>query len=288
MAYSPSDLVRQMHECPHFNLVNNHLERADNQFGMYDGNYWNNYSRSLLPLPIIIASIGTLAVLILVFCLIFRCWCEECKCGPEDFFVGTDKELLIASHMTWSSYLTRTTVAFSVLVVAVIQTTFFGSDSLDEAMYIVSTGMSFIYSAFFELKEDGASLVAMGQDLSTNVTAAINSGCLLAELAVSELATFNQSATSFSSAVNPLPDYIHQTKQDIRKYGVQDKNVSIWSIYVVTVATAVTYLVGLLLKHKKVLQADIGFSIVLMQILILFCAVEMVILVSPVLLLFAL
>eukprot|EP00601_Ochromonadales_sp_CCMP2298_P002439 CAMPEP_0173192162 /NCGR_PEP_ID=MMETSP1141-20130122/13273_1 /TAXON_ID=483371 /ORGANISM="non described non described, Strain CCMP2298" /LENGTH=279 /DNA_ID=CAMNT_0014116403 /DNA_START=202 /DNA_END=1039 /DNA_ORIENTATION=- len=60
--YSPSQVVRQMHRLLHLSPS---LHKVDNTFNVTSSDYWNPYTRSLLPLPLILLALALLALAVL-------------------------------------------------------------------------------------------------------------------------------------------------------------------------------------------------------------------------------
>jgi hypothetical protein len=273
MSYSPSDLVRHMHGVPHIKPGKG-LHRTDNTFGMSDGVYWNSYTQSLLPLPIIIAIIGTLALFSLGVAFCFRCCWRGCKCGPND------KSTEFENARFYIMYLPRIILVFVLFAVIVDQTTFFGNRDLDNAIRVVDEAMDFLDVSFTALYNDGVELVNMGQYLYDNATTAVSNGCPGALVLEPQIQQFNVDIQGYMAEVEPLPGYIDSAQQSIHKYGVEDKNYSIWVLYCVSMVNAILFAVGTLVKSKSLLQTNMLFSVVLQQALIVFCCIQMIMLVS--------
>lgn len=78
--YIPSTIVRSIHNLPHLNYL---LNKQSNTWDITSDSYWNNYSKSVLTLPLIIGFSGLLLFFILL-CILSCCNKEEVEDNDED------------------------------------------------------------------------------------------------------------------------------------------------------------------------------------------------------------
>jgi hypothetical protein len=78
--YIPSTIVRHIHNLPHLNYL---LNIQSNTWDITSDSYWNNYSKSVLTLPLIIGFSGLLLFFILL-CILSCCNKEEVEDIDED------------------------------------------------------------------------------------------------------------------------------------------------------------------------------------------------------------
>lgn len=78
--YSPSIFVRSIHNLPHLNYL---LNKQSNTWDITSDSYWNNYSKSVLTLPLIIGFSG-LILFFIMLCILSCCNKEEEEYSSED------------------------------------------------------------------------------------------------------------------------------------------------------------------------------------------------------------
>ena len=78
--YIPSTMVKSIHNLPHLNYL---LKKQSNTWDITSDSYWNNYSKSVLTLPLIIGLSGLLLFFILL-CILSCCNKEEVEDNDED------------------------------------------------------------------------------------------------------------------------------------------------------------------------------------------------------------
>jgi hypothetical protein len=280
MSYNPIKLVDEVHRFPHFN---GKLKVVSNAFAIFNNSYWNSYSQSLLPLSIIIACIGGLAVLCLLTSLCMRRCVECCKCEPKQTSATEDSEhnaKLLKSNRISMRGLSIAIVIAAVLTIASDQSVFFGNRSLDSAVSTGNDALNFLTNSFNALEDDGDTLLVVGNYLLANASAADNNGCSAAGDAIPEISQFNNDINSYLQFIDPVPGYISTAKGSLDRYGVRKKNAIVWSLYSVVFVVAFGFLLGLYCQGKLCLQYNIFFSISLICVLIALCAAEMIIMVS--------
>jgi hypothetical protein len=270
-----------MHNIPHIAFVGHTLKHLSNDFGIYDGDYWNTYTRSLLGIPVMIMGLGGLALFILSLSLCLRICCKCCRCVPteiEDEDMGGRKRLLSAD-VNKSSKLQWVIIFFAGLAICVDQVVIWGNRDLTVALNTVDNAMGFLDNSFQSLNTDGNNLEVLGAYLYGNASEASVNGCPLAGTYLDEINSFNEDVSEFVGYVEPLPGYLNQAQDSIHAYAIDDKNYSVWVLYSVAFVTAVLFIVGLYFKSKVTLQLTIALAIFDIIVLILLCGAEMVLLV---------
>jgi hypothetical protein len=74
--YSPSYIVRQTHDILH---LDSRLNKVDNTFAITYDSQWNDYSKSLIPIPAICMVLGLSAIVILQIVLCLRICFKNCR-----------------------------------------------------------------------------------------------------------------------------------------------------------------------------------------------------------------
>lgn len=264
-----------MHEVPHLAYVNHQLHKTDNTFGVSAGDYYNVYTKSLLPIPVIIACIGTIAIIFLSLSLCFRTCCTSLRCMP---MFNKDGTLPFSAFATTA--LPVIIGVFCVFAIVANQAVLFGNRDLNDAVHIIKNAFSFLANAFNNLYVDGIILENNADALQTNTTAAVDSGCVAAATLTPDIQSFQDNVDSYMNYVSPLPGEVAHARHKITTIGVHDKNASLWVLYVAAWVVTLLYIFGQSCRSKVALQSGISITTVLMEVLICFCAAEMVLLIG--------
>ena len=159
------------------------------------------------------------------------------------------------------------------------QAIFFGNRDLDDAVSTTNDALNFLEDSFTTLNSDGLALETISGYLLGNATLASSTGCIAANQIISDANQFNDDVVSYMSFVSPVPDYINNAQDAIHTFGVEQKNSSIWGLYVVCILAVVFFGLGLRCQGKLCLQYNIAFVVLVMMALISMCAVEMILMV---------
>jgi hypothetical protein len=281
MSYEPSQYVRSMHASPHINIIDNRLVIVDNQFAIENGAYWNQYSKSLLPFPVIIACLETLVLIIVVvgICTNWFHSARNAKTAPTPVSTSEEEEVLIREKKSTSNYVLMATVFFALWALVTIQTLVFADRSMHDATHNLDDNLDYMYDVFSHVRADGEQLVALGTYMDGNLSKAVDTDCYPGELAQSNVDDFNEQVQKFSDSVDPLPGYLDSAYHGIHQYGKEDKSKAVWSVYAVSMVPPLAILTGLCVGNKLFLQFDIALTAFITELLIVLLAGEMVALV---------
>jgi hypothetical protein len=272
-----------MHASPHINIIDNRLIIVDNEFAIENGAYWNQYSKSLLPFPVIIACLETL-VLIMVVAGICTNWfhsVRNAKTAPTSVSTLDEDEALRERKSTANCVLIAT-IFFALWALGSIQTLIFANRSMNDANHNLDDNLDYMHNVFSHVKADGLQLVALGSYMKGNLSKAVKSYCYPGELARTNVNDFNDEVQKLSDSLNPLPGYLDSAFHGIHQYGMTDKSKAVWSVYAVSLVPPLAILLGLCVGNKVFLQFDIALTAFITELLIVLLAGEMVALVRNV------
>lgn len=277
MTYNPIKLVKECHQILH---LNNHLEIVSNNFGMYYNDYWNDYTKSLIPLPGIIAWIGVLALFILIISLCCRACCACCRCVNNEKVITRDQgEVRTQVSSVSIVTLTRVFYVFAILTVLSDVSLFFGNDYLTKGVNSATGALDFLSDTFNTLNNDGVQLQSDSEYLQTTAELAAPT-CPEVTAIAPYLDDFNDDVNTYLGFVGPIPGYVDNSQEQLTKYGSTSKNQSIWFLFGLTLLLLVNYQVGLCIKSKLFLQINLAFAELCLLVFIAFCAAQMVLVVS--------
>lgn len=276
-SYSPIFAVKQSHELLH---LDSHLQKVSNTFNITYDSQWNDYSKSLLPVPIICMTLGIIGIFILQFSLCLRVCFTSCKCLPQVEGSSRLNSVSIRSTLTGPRFkiLIWTFLLFAAFLVIADQALVFGSAFITTGVHDSKDSINFISSTFSSLDSYGHILLNDGYALEDDFTQAINSGCTQAQEALNEVPTYIDYVNEYLSYVSPVSSKCTDINDNLDLYGIHYKNATVWVFYIMLMVGVFLYGIGILVKSKLTLQLSIGISEILMIVLFLLIGVEMCIL----------
>ena len=199
-------LVRQFHLTLH---LDSSLKPVSNDFGITDGSFWNDYSRSLLPVPVIILSLGLLSISLLLIGLCCRCCFKSCRCINLK-----DEDSLKSVSLLSTLNLTRGFMIFMALTILANQALFIGNNFLTSGVDSADSALNVLDSDVSELNSYGTSLETSGNVMLSELQA---STCpdVSSYGIIGYVEQYLTEVNSYISYVSPLPDPISNAEVNI-------------------------------------------------------------------------
>lgn len=280
--YSPGYLVRTMHRTLH---LDSSLQPISNDFNISYDSLLNDYSKSLVPVPVICMALGMIAVVCLQLALCARLCCKVCKCLPTVRTATPNEEQEESKRYNPRfNFLLFTFIALMALTIIFDQALLFGSKFLTDGVNTSRDAIDYLFDLTTGLNSEGQQLLTYGNQLANDFSAAETSGCTAAATLSGYVDDYYGYVNDYLDYVSPLPGQCSGASDGIDKWGVTYKNQSIWVLYIMIMLGVILYSVGMCLRSKLTLQISIGISELIMIVLFLAVGVEMVILVSSFLL----
>lgn len=262
--YSTSTMVEQMHQLPH---LSSSLTTEDNTFDITVDSTWNSYTRSLLPLPLILMALALLSV------VVFQCatCCAACCRKPNQAPVQTSG--------LWNC---RIAFFFALAVVLLFdQSLIFGSKYLGDGVSTADDGLDFVGNTFTLLDNYGSDLTADGDALQEDFTNSANiNNCDEAATLNDYMDDYFTYVDEYTSLVSDVPGKVNDAQDALHKYGVDYKNKTIWVFYGMFIVCLGIYALGMLCSSKLVVFAGMTVTDCVQIFTFLLCGVQMIILVS--------
>eukprot|EP00981_Chlorochromonas_danica_P010259 scaffold3058_cov165-Ochromonas_danica.AAC.50 len=238
-SYSPSWIVRQSHNLLH---LDSSLKTAGNEFDIFYDNYWNSYTRSLLPIPIICGALGLIALVVFQVSLCSRMCNTNCRCLPEVSDPNAQLTRFDINRIIRSRYhfLLGTFIFFAFLAIVADQGFIYGGVSLSSAVNTGQNSLDYIHDLFVDLTNEGNSLYIYGEDLDHNLDQAAAS-CPGATVLQQYLPGYFTSVDDFLGYVDPVPGQCDDAESGMDRWGIYYKNCSIWVMYGVVLGTIAVY-----------------------------------------------
>lgn len=276
--YSPSYIVRQSHNILH---LDGSLKSVSNDFNITYSSQWNDYSRSLLPIPIICGTLGIVAVVFLQIALCVRICCKTCRCLPtvRASRKSNTEEMFDRDTLPRYRILSIVFLVFAVIVIGTNQMVLFGNHYLTEGVDSSRDGINFLHDLTTTLTNQGNDLISSGDVLQSDLNSAAPDCNPAADLADGVSKYFDEYVNDFLGYVDPVPGRCNDANDGLDTWESY-KNSSLWVIYAVFWILIVLYSIGMFLKHKLLLQIGIGFTQIFTIIIFLIVLTLMVIVVS--------
>jgi hypothetical protein len=280
-SYEEIPVARMMHEVVHINPFT--WSSVSNDFGLTYETYWNDYSKSLVTIPVICMGIGIVAVLSLEC---FICW-RPCCCkrlllisppstGNQTTHRNPSAKQRFA-HRIRSLY--RSFYILFILAIATNQVLIFGSYELTKGVHTAQDGVNYVKDLFNDLDDYGNELISDGVILQQDFQYSLVS-CPEAQPLYDGMDEYFQYVNEYLDFVSPVPQQCSDADNNLQKWGIHYQSDSIWELYGIIMIVLGLYLFGLLRVKKIVLQLVLHFTALLMLALFIWCGVEMVLLVS--------
>jgi hypothetical protein len=266
-SYTRQDIIEQVHEVPH---LNSKLVEVSSTFDITPDSTWNEYTKSLLPMPLICLAIALLSV------LVFQCTaCCMCCCAK--------KPVTRDSRTGWTN-LRNCRIVFVIALLIVLfydQSILFGSKYLGSGVSTANDGLDYISSTFTLLTTEGDTLTTDGNlaldDFNNAYT--INN-CNEAGTLSEYMDEYFTYVNDYTDLVSDIPGKCTDAQDALHKYGVDYKNKSIYVFYAMFIVCIAIYAVGMCFASKGVVFTGFCTADCVMIFTFLICGVTMIILVS--------
>ncbi len=271
-SYAPSFLVRQTHDILHLDAS---LHRVDNTFNISVNSYLNDYSKSLIPVPAILMSLGLLAIIVLWFVHLIR-FCGKFCCASHE----ADVDAIHGHNASKFGWLPLFFYFFLFLTLLADQILLFGNSYLSDGVNTAKDAIDYMNNLGSTLLDQGYLLQNYGTVLYTDFQSASSSGtCVIPNEYLAYVDDYNSYIQTFVDYVSPIPNQCTNINDGLDKWGITYKNQSIWVLYGFLIILIAFYAIGVFFKNKCLFFTGVGFAEMWMVIIFLAVGVELVILV---------
>jgi hypothetical protein len=203
--YSRLYIVRQCHNILH---LDSSLSPSSNDFAITYSSLWNDYSRSLLPVPLICAVLGILALFIFQIFLWVRICHKSLRCLPSRIVgsgIITDDRLDRAVYKRYRVFFIIF-IVFALLTILTDQMLIFGNRYVSQGVNTSRDAVNYLYDLSSTLTNQGNSLLSDASILQADLTQADAQGCAAGDSLATGVNTFNSYVNDYLAVVDPLPD----------------------------------------------------------------------------------
>ena len=277
--YNPLPIVTSSHDILHLDYQ---LKPTENDFGVTYNSRWNSYTQSLLPIPMLLATLGLLALIILNISLLTRAICGYCKCAPGERYYKNghiDDNVWVNKDLFSMNRLIKVFYVSAFLAIILDQALFIGNQYITQGVNEGIDNLNSLSSTFTNLDTNANTMDTSSSTLSSNANQcgtnanAINSNSTI-------ISQFSYSINSFLLQMSDIPSQINSKSDILSEYGTDLKNQIVWILYGAVILVVFSYEFGLWNSNKKMLQISIFISQLLILAFIIICAFEMMTVVS--------
>lgn len=274
-SYEPIALVRQMHRLPHLTM---RLEPHDHEFDIDYDSQWNSYTQSLLPLPIIIASVGYVLLLALLGWMMCRLGIDCCRCAPSklgnSFFNGVRVVHPAAKYLRYLVFLGLLGLLLWPQVMIM------GSGKLSDGVNTIKDGLDFLSDTFNDLTNYGERMEGDGILLLEQFSSAAENDCFAARGLEQYVDDYLDYVDDYLSYVEPVPDKVDNVHDEVDKYGINWKNDSIYAAYACILLSAILLFGSAVVKKPSCFMGmSVAFTQIVVALVIFLCMILMIVLV---------
>lgn len=247
--FSPSAEVENIHNVLH---LDSQLMPSSNDFDVTYYDRWNDYTRSLIPIPAICLSIGILAVLSFQISICCRSVKSCYKCLPHAFAP-------VEKKMTMYRWIYILLTIFTILLVISAFIMIFANIEISNALDVMNESFDFLSTTFRTLDNSGTQLFIEGRDLQGFITQAIDSGCGGASSVQGFISDYFDACTDYVDEVSPVRNEVDGFLNIWWADG-EYRTIIVYILFSVPMVLILLYSVGFLLRKKGFLMIDVGLS----------------------------
>lgn len=273
-------VVRQTHRLPH---LDENLNTVSNDFGITSDSLWNDYTRSLLPLPIIVGVVLIISVVAFQAALLCRFCFKCCNCSPKNLRASTNT---YPSALNAARKIDRSRTCliifffvFCFLVVVAQHGIFVGRLHISDAVHKFSDSIDALSVTASDLVDIGYDMDTSGESVEDKVDAAVPT-CPQANNIYPYIETYDDAVGDYIDLMEPisgdsdnLDDYLHDVV-------LHNMKIAIWCMYAAIMGCVMIYLVAYACRSKTTMKVGIGLGEVMVILFTALCCAELIILVS--------
>jgi hypothetical protein len=272
----PDSAIISLHNTPH---LNSDFSSSSNDFAITSDSVWNSYSQSVLTLPILIGAIGIFFVLSFQ---LFWC-CKTCCCSGTTRSGGTTRTEVYAWMKEKISSRRRVTVWYYTFMVII----FFSMAAYYSAVISINNGfdtyydsLNYLDDSFTTLSYEGDVLAQQSVDLSSKLAM---SNCSAAPAISDSLQFYDSAIDEYNSYVDPVSSPLSDAIDHGRYFSLW-KLLIMWSVAGVIYLSLAAFFFAHYLRSKCMMHFAIGFTELVLILIILSNVVWFMVLVSSYLL----
>jgi hypothetical protein len=264
--YHAISIVKSIHLLPRFTQQ---FHRTSNDFDIDTSDFQNEYTESVIMLPIVLASLIFIAFTLFELALCCRYCCPCCRCVESE-----PERSSIHSMAIWTNKVTTSRVslvrAFWVFVIL----SFLACQGIIVGGIFILTGShrgmesaDDLYDIAMGLKHSGFDLENSGETI-LNLTAKAIPTCPEASYVQDYADDFDVYVSEYQDIINPIPNDLNTLEDFLDTYGVDVVSISIWSTYSCVMLTLLAIVITYRSRNRYAVKVSIGWGAIILHTLL--------------------
>jgi hypothetical protein len=276
-SYFPIYIVRTTHDIAHFSWQ---FQEESRTFAVYDNDYWNTYTKSLITVPIICSVLALAVVVILNIVLCLRMCCKSFRCLPALTETEKMQRLTYISNPWYNRWalLLLITMIFAILT---DQSFIYGRSELTLGVNDLDVQITSLYDITKDIANYSTVLKSYASTLTIDFNDASSlDNCSSASSLTSYTTTIGNYTSDITGVIDPVSSYLNYIISYMELYGSDYIVEAGWLFYLAIYFSAMWYVIGYFCQSVSLSLLGIGISEIIIVSFFVIMAIEMVLLVS--------
>lgn len=279
ITYNRLGIVESIHQLPRYDQ---NFHRSSNTFNIDTNDLHNEYTESVIVVPILLTCLIFVAFTLFELALCCRYCCACCSCIQH----RPDRES-IGSMAIWTEKVTNSKVSlirgFWILVFLSLIAC---QGDIPAAIFLMAgsqkgiNSVDNLYDVAVELKNSGEYLENSG-DTILDLTASAIPSCPEASYVQTYADDFETYVTDYQDIINPIPNDLNTLEDFIHAYAVKVVTISIWSTYAVVLVTLLVIVLSYRSRSRILVKVSIGWGTIVLHTLLVVWCLSMIAMVFP-------
>lgn len=274
LTYEVLDIVKTIHSFPH---INSNFQKESNHFNIEINNLKNNYTESVVFLPILLTCLFFISFLLFQLSLCCRVCLPCCRCiNNEPLRTSINSMALWTEKVTKSRIsLTRAFWVFVFLTLIACQGIIF------TGIYLIKGGQQGIdsannlYDIATDLQDSGENLDTSGNIVLDLASQSIPT-CPQASYVQSYADDFNTYVSDYMDIIDPIPNDLNKMEDFLKTYGLSVATISVWSTYAAVIVSVVFIVIAYLSKNRVAVKFSIAWGLIIIHCILIFWCIFMI------------
>ena len=268
LTYNVLGIVKTIHSFPH---INSKFQKISNHFNIDRNDLNNEYSQSVLTLPILFTCLLFVSFTIFELSLCCRVCCTCCRCLDSEPIRAS-----INSMALWTEKVTKSKVSlirsfwiFVLFSLIACQGIIFSGIYLINGFQHSIDSANNLYDLSINLEDSGYNLDTSGNIALNLVTQSIPT-CPEAKFVQPYANDFNTYVTDYLNIIQPIPNDLTTMKDFLKKYGKHIASIAIWVTYAAVLTSILFIIFSYLSKNRIAVKVSIGWGTLIIHCILVF------------------
>lgn len=278
VTYHALGIVKSIHLLPRFNQQ---LQRTSNNFNIDTSDFQNEYTESVIMLPIVLTALIFIAFTLFELALCCRYCFSCCRCVESE-----PERSSIHSMAIWTNKVTTSRVALVRAFWVFVSLSFLACQGFIAGAIFVFSGShrgmesaDDLYDIAIRLKDSGLYLENSGE-IILNLTAEAIPTCPEASYVQDYADDFDVYVSEYQDIINPIPNDVDTLNDFLDNYGDYVVSIAVWSTYSCVMLTLLAIVITYSSRNRLAVKVSIGWSAIVLHILLTVWCLCMITMVS--------